>query len=74
MPAKKVTRSEKMRRVLKAAQAAKGMTQNDVAKRMKVDRSTISKWYSHAGNMSVDEFCLLCQVLAISPQDILSIK
>jgi transcriptional regulator with XRE-family HTH domain len=73
MPAKKITRAERVCRALKAAQQLKGMTQDDVAKRMKVDRSTVSKWYRHVDTMSVGNFRLLCQVLSVVPQDILSI-
>lgn len=74
MPAKKVTRAEKVSRMFKAAQQSKGYTQVDVAKRMNVDRSTISSWYRHTDNMSVGNFRLLCQVLSVNPQDILLIK
>ena len=74
MPAKKVTRSDRVCRVFKSAQAAKGMTQADVAKRLGVDRSTISKWYNHADDMSVGNFRLLCRVLSIAPHDVLSIE
>ncbi len=74
MPAKTVTRSNRIERAFKSAQAAKGFTQADVAKRLKVDQTTVSKWYRHADDMSVGKLRLLCQVLAISPQDILSIE
>jgi len=74
MPAKKITRSERICRAFKSAQAAKGYTQEDVAKRLRVDRSTISRWYNSADEMSVGNFRLLCQVLTISPEDILSIE
>lgn len=74
MPAKKVTRSERVCRAFKSAQAAKGYTQEDVAKRLRVDRSTVSRWYNSPDEMSVGNFRLLCQVLALSPNDILSIE
>lgn len=73
MPAK-VTRSEKMCRAFKSAQTAKGYTQSDVARRLKVDQTTISRWYHNADEMSLGSFRLLCQVLAVSPSEILSIE
>ena len=74
MPVKKVTRSDRMCRAFKTAQTAKGYTQADVAKRLGVDRSTISRWYNNADEMSLGNFRLLCQVLSVSSQDILSIE
>ena len=74
MPAKKITRSDRICRAFKAAQTAKGYTQADVAKRLKVQQATISRWYSHADEMSLGNFRLLCQVLSISPKDIFSIE
>ncbi len=74
MPAKKVTRSDRMCRAFKTAQAAKGYTQADVAKRLSVQQATISRWYNNADEMSLGNFRLLCQVLSVSPQDILSIE
>ena len=74
MPAKRVTRSDRICRAFKTAQAAKGYTQADVAKRLGVDRSTISRWYNAPDEMSIGNFRLLCQVLSIPPQDIFSIE
>lgn len=74
MPAPKITRAERVKRLFKAAQAAKGYTQADVARRLKVDRSTISRWYGNTDEMPVGSFRLLCQVLSIAPTDILSIE
>lgn len=72
MPARRVSQAEKVCRTFKAAQMAKGFTQEDVAKRLKVDRTTISRWYNSPYEMSVGNFCLLCQVLSIAPQNILA--
>ncbi len=74
MPAKKISRSEKICRALKSAQVSKGYTQADVAKRLSVDRSTVSRWYNNIDEVSLGNFRLLCLVLAISPNDILSIE
>lgn len=67
------TRSTRISKAFKAAQQSKGYTQADVAKRLDVKQSTVSKWYKHPDMMSVGSLRLLCQVLSISPQDILSI-
>lgn len=74
MPAKKITRSQRICRALKAAQINKGYTQADIAKRLGVNRSTISRWYNCPDEMSVGKFRLLCAVLAIEPADILAIE
>ena len=72
MPARE-TRSTRISKAFKAAQQSKGYTQADVAKRLDVKQSTVSKWYKYPDMMSVGSLRLLCQVLSISPQDILSI-
>ena len=67
------TRSTRISRAFKVAQTQMGYTQADVAKRLDVKQSTVSKWYKHPDMMSIGTLRLLCQVLSISPQDILSI-
>lgn len=74
MPAKKVTRSDRIRRMFKAAQAAKGYTQADVAKRLNVTQSTVSNWYKSPDRITVGDLRLLCQVLVISPSDVFDIQ
>lgn len=71
---KKETRSDRICRALKVAQTSKGYTQADIAKRIGVDRSTISRWYHTPDDMSIGNLRLLCQVLSVSPQEILSIE
>lgn len=67
------TRSGRMRNALKAAQAAQGMTQSDVAKRMKVSQTQVSRWLSSPDNMTLGNFRVLCKVLGVSPSEIISI-
>lgn len=67
------TRSMRICKTFKAAQQNMGYTQADVAKRLDVKQSTVSKWYKYPDMMSVGSLRLLCQVLSISPEDILSI-
>lgn len=71
---KKETRSDRICRAFKVAQTSKGYTQADIAKRIGVDRSTISRWYHTPDDMSIGNLRLLCQVLSVSPQEILSIE
>lgn len=70
MPAKKITRNEKIRRKLKSAQVSKGMTQENVAKRMGVHKTTVGKWYSDINRLSVLDFEMLCKILEIDPSEI----
>lgn len=74
MPKLKTTRSERISRRFKAAQIEKGYTQEDVAKRLRVDQGTISHWYNHPDNISLGKLRLLCQVLGVSTQEIISIE
>ena len=74
MPAKKITRAEKIKRRFKAAQAAKGWTQERVGKAMGVQGATVSKWYSDINKMGVLTFETLCTVLGIEPSEIHEIK
>lgn len=46
MPRKRLTRADKVKRELKAAQASLGMTQNDIAKVFGVSQAVVSEWFS----------------------------
>ena len=66
-------RSGRVRNALRAAQAAQGMTQSDVARRMKVSQTQVSRWLSSPDNMTLGTFRVLCKVLDVSPSEIISI-
>ena len=53
MPAKKITRTDRITRRLKSAQAEKGLTQERVAKKMGVGTSTVSYWYRDINRLGV---------------------
>ena len=67
------TRSGRVRNALKAAQAAQGMTQSDVARRMKVSQTQVSRWLGNPDAMTLGTFRVLCKVLGVSPSEIISI-
>ena len=67
------TRSGGVRNALRAAQAAQGMTQSDVARRMKVSQTQVSRWLSAPDSMTLGNFRVLCKVLGVSPSEIISI-
>lgn len=68
------TRSARICRAFKSAQVDKGYTQQDIAKRLGVDQSTVSKWYHQPDSMTIGSLRLLCTVLSISPQEIMLIE
>lgn len=68
-----ISRSEKVSNALKAAQAAQGMTQSDVAKRMRVTQATVSRWYRSPDDIPLGTFRVLCKTLSVSPSEIISI-
>ena len=74
MSVSKLTRKAKVCKALKAAQNAQGLTQADIAKRLKVSQTTVSRWYNNTDEMPLGSFRLLCTVLSLSPQDVLSIE
>ena len=67
------TRSGRVRKALRAAQAAQGMTQSDVARRMKVSQTQVSRWLGNPDAMTLGNFRVLCKVLDVSPSEIISI-
>ncbi len=69
-----ISRSEKVRNALKAAQAAQGMTQSDVARRMKVSQTQVSRWLGNPDAMTLGNFRVLCATLGVAPSEIISIK
>ncbi len=73
MPAKKITPDEYRARKIKAAYVAKGMTQSDVAKRLKVKPSSISRRIAHVSNMKVADLLSLCNLLGLSVAEVLEV-
>lgn len=74
MPAKKITRAEKIKRKLKSAQVAKGLTAEKVGKLMGVTGTAVTRWYGDINRLGVLDFELLCSVLGIEPSEIHEIK
>lgn len=71
MPARKITPDERRARQIKAAMAAKGLTQERLAKQLGIGQSALSMRIAHVDRMSVDDFLRLCKVLEIKPEIIL---
>ena len=74
MPAKKLTPYDYRARKIKAAYVAKGMTQGDVAKRMKVEPSCMSRRIAHVSNMKVADLMSLCKLLGLSVAEVLEVE
>lgn len=62
---KNISRAEAKRR-LKAARAAKGMTQSDVAKVMRVNPSTVSDWENDIYHVRYGQLKQLCDLLGLT--------
>lgn len=71
MPARKITPDERRARQIKAAMAAKGLTQERLAKQLGIGQSALSVRIAHVDRMSVGDFLRLCKVLEIKPEIIL---
>ena len=50
----------------------KGMSQKEFSKKTGIPQSTISDWKGKGLNPNVDKIMIICDVLDISPQDLLS--
>jgi len=49
----------------------RGMSQNEFAKRTGISQSTISDWRRKGTNPSADKIMIICDVLGISPYELL---
>lgn len=74
MPAKKITPDDYRARKIKAAYVAKGMTQGDIAKKMKVEPSCMSRRIAHVSNMKVADLMSLCKLLGLSVTEVLEVE
>lgn len=74
MPAQKITADERNKRLIKAAIAAQGFTQEKLAKRMGVTQSAVSKWLKCIDQMTIRDFRRMCRLLEIDPMDLLERK
>jgi len=52
----------------------KNMTQNEFAKRVGIAGSTISDWKTKRTNPSADKIMIICEVLSVTPEQLLSGK
>ena len=73
MPASKITPDKRRARQIKAAMAAKGLTQERLAKQLGIGQSALSVRISNTDRMSVGDFLRLCKVLDIKLMDILEV-
>jgi transcriptional regulator with XRE-family HTH domain len=61
----------KLRRAIKAARAESGMTQEQVAAKMRRPQSFVSKVESGQRHLDIVEFIDLCRAIGISPSTVL---
>lgn len=66
MGRRKLTRADKIRRELKAAQAAQGLTQEQVASVFGVSQAVISHWYADFDSLKHGKARQLCRVLGLT--------
>lgn len=52
--------------------AEKGMSQIEFSKRTGISQSTISDWRRKGTNPSADKIMIICEVLGVSPSELLS--
>ncbi|MBO5449284.1 MAG: helix-turn-helix transcriptional regulator [Ruminococcus sp.] len=71
MPKKAIKSAERYRRKLKAARAAKDLSQEAIAKRFRIDRSSYSRWENNIDLVSFGNVKLLCKILDIDITDLI---
>ena len=71
MPAQKITDDERNKRLIKAAIAEQGLTQEKLAKRMGVSQPAVSKWLRSIDQMTIRDFMRMCTILRIEPGELL---
>lgn len=57
---------------LVSARKVAGLTQNELAQRLRKPQSFVSKVERHERRLDVVEFVVMCKALSVSPQDILA--
>ena len=71
MPAQKITDDERNKRLIKAAIALQGLTQEKLAKRRGVAQPAISKWMKCIDQMTIRDFRRMCTILRLEPGELL---
>jgi transcriptional regulator with XRE-family HTH domain len=61
----------KLRVALAAARSSAGLTQTDIAKRLKKPQSFVSKYETGERNLDVVEFLSVCRALGVEPATLL---
>lgn len=74
MPAKKLTADDYRKRKIKSAMAAKGLTGEQCAKRMKMCGSAYSRMISRLSCCRVRDLEVLCMMLDIDIKDVLEVS
>lgn len=62
---KQISRNEQMSRKLKAAQQMRGLSQSQIAKKLKIRQQTVSYWLNKPESLTLDKLRLLCNVLEV---------
>lgn len=65
MPAQKITKEIRAQRMLKGAIAEMGMTQITLAKRLKIDHTTLSQWIKNPYRLRYNDLADIGRILHI---------
>ena len=71
MPAKKLTKADRICKEFQKARLDLGYSQETTAKYFGVKQETVSKWENDYKRMSVDKFERYCRYLRLKPSDLL---
>lgn len=74
MPAKKLTKADKINKIFKKARLDLGYTQGTAAKYFGVGQDLISKWECDYTRMRVDKFERYCKYLHLDPAELIAIE
>lgn len=74
MPAKKLTKADKINKIFKKARIDLGYSQDTAAKHFGVGQDTISRWERDYTTMNVDKFERYCKYLRLNPAELIVIE
>ena len=65
MPAIKITPTMRRQRLIRAARASRGLTQENVAKRLGVKQSSYQQMEKNINNVKLGRVCEICKILGL---------
>ena len=71
MPATKITPTMRQQRLIRAARASRGLTQQNVAKRLGVKQSSYQQMEKDIENVKLGRVCQICKILGLDVMELI---